>query len=290
MPKVAISYRRADTGIIAGRIYDRLVTRYGDDAVFIDMEKIPFGTDFHTHIRQTLLQTDVLIALIGADWRGASADGTIRMNHPDDPVRIEIETALAIHIPIIPVLIDGAKMPDAGALPATFGNFSFLNAPDVSSGRDFRVHMDRLIEAINQAAEGEKKPLPAWRHALRYVVIPLIVLLVAHYAIVNSFDLNLRYLWLVCVFVPLAAGFALLRIGGRGTEFAVACAVAFGVVGAAGMTVSSSLYSGEPIMPQGAGDWRDNFQFAAVIALSFIAGYALAHVTHWVLRGRLSNA
>lgn len=287
MPNVAISYRRADTAMIAGRIYDRLVARYGEDAVFIDFDKIPFGTDFRDHIRKTLLQTKVLVALIGAEWLGAAADGTVRMNDPNDPVRVEIETALAISIPIIPVLIDDTKMPGSGALPATFGNFSYLNAADVSSGRDFRVHMDRLIKAINGAVAGPA--LPVWREALRYVLIPLIVLLIAHYAIVNSLDLNLRYLWLACVFVPFAAGFALLWIGRRSGEFAAAFAVALGVLGAAGMTVSSSLYSGVPIMPQGASDWRDNFEFAATIALSFIAGYVVTYLLRWLMQARLSE-
>jgi hypothetical protein len=289
MPKVAISYRRADTAMIAGRIYDRLVARYGDDAVFIDFDKIPFGTDFRSHIRETLLGTHVLIALIGAEWLGAGADGTVRMNSADDPVRVEIETALGIPIPVIPVLIDGMKMPESSALPTTFGNFVYLNAADVSSGRDFRVHMDRLLAAIDRAAAGQKPPLPAWRDALRYVLVPLVVLLIAHYAIVNSLDLNLRYLWLACMVVPFAAGVALFWIGKRGAEFAAACAVAFGVVGAAGMTVSSSLYSGEPILPQGAREWRDNFQFAATIALSFVVGYGLAQAADWA-RARLSRA
>jgi TIR domain len=289
MATVAISYRRADTGMIAGRVYDRLVSRYGEKAVFFDLEKIPYGADFQTYIRQTLLQTKVLIALIGEDWLGVGADGSVRMNNADDPVRIEIETALAIHIPIIPVLIDGARMPESRALPATFANFVYLNAPNLSSGSDFRDHMKRLIAAINQAAAGTGPTMPLWRDTLRYLLVPLVALLFAHYEIVNALDLNLRYLWLTCVLLPFAAGFALVWIGRRSADFAAACAVGLGVLGAAGMTVSSSLYSGEPIMPQGPSDWRDNFEFAATIALSAIAGYLLAWGLRWIMQARLGK-
>ena len=50
MPKIAISYRCADTEVMTGRIRDRLADRYGEDAVFMDIDNIPFGKDFRVHI------------------------------------------------------------------------------------------------------------------------------------------------------------------------------------------------------------------------------------------------
>jgi len=50
VPKIAISYRRADTEVMTGRIRDRLADRYGEDAVFMDIDNIPFGKDFRVHI------------------------------------------------------------------------------------------------------------------------------------------------------------------------------------------------------------------------------------------------
>jgi hypothetical protein len=54
LPTVAISYRRQDSAGIAVRIYDRLMGRYGKSSVFIDIDKIPFGVDFRTHIADEL--------------------------------------------------------------------------------------------------------------------------------------------------------------------------------------------------------------------------------------------
>jgi hypothetical protein len=306
MPTVAISYRRSDSAAVAGRIFDRLAVHYGEQSVFMDIDNIPFGVDFRSHIRETLLRTDVLIAVIGRAWLGRNADGTARMHEPTDPVRVEIETALERKAPIIPVLIDGAKMPDSVELPVTFGNFAYLNAAEVSSGRDFHAHMERLISAIDRMAKpsaalgplttrpqlagaADKPHAPKWcDDALRYFLVPLVVLLVAHYAIVNSFNLNSNYLRFACVLAPFAAGFALLWIGDRGVGPAAAIASAFGLVGAVGMTVSESLYSGDPILPQTRFEWLDNFQFAATIALSFFVGHLVARMCR-ALMGRGSG-
>src|SRR3954447_13218758 len=102
MPKIVISYRRADSGVITGRIRDRLAQHYGDDSIFMDIDNIPFGMDFRKHIADALSKNDLLLAVIGPDWLGSSSPGLApglapgrgRIHDQDDPVRIELETAL----------------------------------------------------------------------------------------------------------------------------------------------------------------------------------------------------
>ena len=72
MPKITISYRRTGTGVIAGRIRDHLVAHYGGDAVFMDIDNIPFGKDFRSHIREAVSQSDILVVIIGRGWLGAN--------------------------------------------------------------------------------------------------------------------------------------------------------------------------------------------------------------------------
>ncbi len=48
MPRIFISYRRADSITMTGRIHDRLVARYGEKNVFKDVDDIPLGVDFRT--------------------------------------------------------------------------------------------------------------------------------------------------------------------------------------------------------------------------------------------------
>ena len=137
---------------MSGRIFDRLAAHYGKHSVFMDVDNIPIGVDFRAHIGETLRRTDIVLAVIGAGWMGARDDGEARIREESDPVRVEIETALARGAPIIPVLVDGAKMPDAAALPQSFGTFAFLNAAEVATGRDFDGQIGRLIAAIDRAA------------------------------------------------------------------------------------------------------------------------------------------
>jgi hypothetical protein len=309
MPTIVISYRRADTSAIAGRIFDRLAAHYGEDSVFMDIDDIPFGIDFRDHIQETLQRTDIVLAVIGPNWLGLGADGAARMQDKTDPVRVEIETALGRKTPIIPVLVDGARMPPSADLPGEFGNFAFLNAAEVATGRDFSTHMQRLIGAIDRTTTGGAAPAsgataaPATAvaageeslrrlsptDAVRYFLLPLVLLLVAHHVIVNMLDLKAADLWIASAVIAFASGAALFWPGGRGAGPAFAFAIALGLVAVAGMTLSQSLNSGDPIVPQTRFEWLDNFNIAALIALSFLAGHALCRALRAMLRSRHSK-
>jgi hypothetical protein len=189
MSQIVVSYRRADSQAIAGRIVDRLIAQFGEQSVFMDVDNIPFGTDFREHIQSVLAQAQVLIAVIGPQWLGAAADGHNRMQEEDDPVRVEIETAMRRNITLIPVLVNGAGMPKVDALPDSLKAFAFLNAAPVDSGRDFRPHVDRLAQSIGEilgrksggtdAPKGLEAPAPARARSRRLIAGEVLVLLLA---------------------------------------------------------------------------------------------------------------
>ena len=52
-------------------------------------------------------------------------------------------------VPMVPVLVNGARMPKPEELPDSLKSFSFRNAAEIDSGRDFRQHMERLIRSID---------------------------------------------------------------------------------------------------------------------------------------------
>jgi hypothetical protein len=150
MAVVFISYRRADSDVIAGRMRDRLARSFGDDSIFMDIDNIPFGVDFREHVKTVLMRGQVMIAVIGKNWLARDEAGRSRLEDETDPVRIEIEAALARKIPIIPVLVGGATMPKPAELPANMQDFAFYNAADVDLTRDFHPHMDRLIRSMER--------------------------------------------------------------------------------------------------------------------------------------------
>ena len=168
MPKILISYRRKDSEGFTGRIRDRLVLCYGEKDVFMDVEDIPLGTDFRSHIDEQIRQCDVVLVVIGPKWFGETADGGSRLAVDSDPVRVEVETALASSCRTIPVLIDGAGMPQSSQVPESLRDFCFLNAAKVGGGADFIPNMERLIAHL----EGPRTPA-AWRMRARRALAAL---------------------------------------------------------------------------------------------------------------------
>jgi hypothetical protein len=161
MPTIMISYRREDSKWITGRIFDRLESHYGRGSVYMDIDNIPVGLDFRENLQHSLQVCDILLAVVGPHWLGPEEHGHHAIEEETDWVRIEIETALAKNIPVIPVLIDRVRMPKSSELPESLRNFAFRQAAEIDSGVDFRPHMDRLIRSMDQYLESRSgTPLP----------------------------------------------------------------------------------------------------------------------------------
>jgi hypothetical protein len=140
MATIFLSYRRTD-GPQACRIYDWLTARFGGDAVFMDVAAIPFAVSFSDFIREAIEQSRVMIALIGAGWQEG-------IDEPDDPVRMEIETALANGVPVLPVLIGNTPMPGREELPESIAAITAQNAVTVGVLHNFQTHMQLLLPKI----------------------------------------------------------------------------------------------------------------------------------------------
>ena len=137
-----------DTSGLAGRLYERLAARLGDDQVFMDVDIIAPGLDFAEVIAQAVSTCEVLLAVIGPGWLDASdEDGRRRLEDPDDMVRLEIATALARGIRIIPILVEGAQMPGRQQLPEDLVKLARLYALNVRH-EGFRADADRLLTAM----------------------------------------------------------------------------------------------------------------------------------------------
>jgi hypothetical protein len=155
---VFLSYRRGDTQWAARGIYERLVDRYGRKNVFRDLDAIPPGARFRDYVEKKISESDIVILLIGKAWASyADEAGRRRLEQPRDPVRLEVETALRLGLPIIPVRVEGAPMPTEGDLVPSIVDLLEFNAAEVSDSRwDYDV--DRLLSAINETVEGRLRP------------------------------------------------------------------------------------------------------------------------------------
>jgi len=145
---IFISYRRDDSAGHAGRVMDRLEREFGRDRLFMDVDSIPFGTDFVKVLREEVKKCGVLLAVIGPRWSDAQdEDGSRRLDNRNDFVRIEIAAALRRNIPVIPILLDGARIPKASQLPDELKGLASRTGLDVRHA-SFRSDMDRLIHRL----------------------------------------------------------------------------------------------------------------------------------------------
>jgi hypothetical protein len=142
-----ISYRRSDSKAIARLIGEDLRARYGSESVFQDVTEIRPGAEFPEDIREALERSDIFLALIGPDWvREGAFSGT-------DYIRLEVETAFKNRLEVLPILVESGSMPPAGDLPASIQLLTRINAIQVDSGSDFKLHMERVYQAIEDGED-----------------------------------------------------------------------------------------------------------------------------------------
>jgi hypothetical protein len=159
MRAIFISYRRDDTEGQAGRLFQQLRESFGADVVFMDVATIEPGVDFREAIEKNTAACGVLLALIGRDWVSLTdAEGHRRLDNPDDFVRLETASALCRGIPVIPVLVQGARMPRADELPADLKDLAYRNSVELTHARwDSDVAL--LVKALRPFTQ-VKRPHP----------------------------------------------------------------------------------------------------------------------------------
>ncbi len=148
MEGIFISYRRDDSAGYAGRLYDRLIPRFGARRVFMDVEGIELGADFVTAIEEAVGSCRVLIVIVGDEWLTIQdAAGRRRLDDPHDFIRLETATALKRGIRVVPVLVGGALMPRAEELPDELKPLARRQAIEISH-KQWDATTDELIRAL----------------------------------------------------------------------------------------------------------------------------------------------
>jgi len=142
---IFLSYRREDTADVAGRIRDRLEAFFPDQ-VFLDVQDIKPGADFIHKIETTISSCKAFILLIGKTWM-TSTSGRTKLGDEKDVVTQEILSALRQDVPMIPVLVNGATMPDFDSLSPQLQIIRRLNILEIRHA-DFDYGMNRLVEPI----------------------------------------------------------------------------------------------------------------------------------------------
>jgi formylglycine-generating enzyme required for sulfatase activity len=149
MKKIFISYRRHDSKWPAHRIYEALRRAVPPERLFMDIDSIPPGEDFVDILERWVGECEIMLALIGAGWIDAPdpKTGRRRLDNPHDFVRIEVREALRRGIPVVPVLLDDAAMPEADQLPDDLKSLVRRQAEFVQF-RTFDADVARLMRRL----------------------------------------------------------------------------------------------------------------------------------------------
>jgi hypothetical protein len=198
-------------------------------------------------------------------------------------------------------------MPKDSELPRGMKGFAFLNAVEVESGKDFNVHMERLIRTSDQAGAqgghmdgavsfssgglvGNGSPTGVDSNARgganrfvagtqvfsSYLFLLVSSLALAHYFIIVKFDLDPLYLRVVAVVVPLVVGFAFVWQSRGGWVSALLVDLAAALIAVMCMLVTISFIDGTPVVPSTALEWQEALEYFVAILLGALTGNVIA--------------
>jgi hypothetical protein len=158
MPRIFISYRREEGADLSGRISDFLERRFGARAVFRDVNAILAGSNFVKALQRALDDARVMLVIIGPHWTDLrDASGYRRIDLPNDFVRYEVATALRAGKLVVPILIDGARLPTAAELPPDLAALAQATPVTVRNDPYFAEDMTHAVATFRSAV--------AWRPA-----------------------------------------------------------------------------------------------------------------------------
>jgi len=145
--KIFISYRREDSGHVVSPLCEHLENAFGHASVFYDQSSVSLGGDFRGSVVGSIVMSEVILAVIGPSWATVrDARGRLRLEDPNDPVRMEIMFSLGRNL--IPILVDGARMPYTRDLPRDLRDITTRSGFRLETGAGFDSSIQELIERL----------------------------------------------------------------------------------------------------------------------------------------------
>ncbi|TFV41427.1 hypothetical protein E4K66_03605 [Bradyrhizobium frederickii] len=147
--------------------------------------------------------------------------------------------------------------------------------------------LDRLrrdLDRINVRLERYKNPLRYFTtHAVLYVAIPSLLLVIAHVLVTITFNLSPIPLRIASIVIPLLFGFAAYPLHRVSALTALVLAFLSAAVSVLSMLTVTGIHDHVPILPEAWIEWREVFEYGASILLAFVSGNILSVVIFQVL-------
>ena len=150
IPLAFISYRRQDTSPYARWVAETIESNFGPGSCFIDTEAIRLSEKWKTKIGRALKEHTVFIAVIGPNWLKLTDEfGRRRIDLPDDWIASELKFALNADRHIIPLLVGGAQLPKAQALPKGLAKLIQSKSYELSDN-DWKNDREKLLNSLTE--------------------------------------------------------------------------------------------------------------------------------------------
>jgi hypothetical protein len=161
--RLFVSYRREDSEGYVGALELALENTEDRQSVeaFVDARKIAIGVDFVRAMLLAVKSCDAVLVMIGPRWRGIAKSGKEpRIYATDDPVRLELATALASGVPVFAALLNGANLPRANEVPSDLARLVTVPAVELRDA-DFDGDVARMTAHIRSCVNPPDRAAPA---------------------------------------------------------------------------------------------------------------------------------
>jgi hypothetical protein len=147
--KLFFNYRREETSDLAGRLQDRLSSDFGAENIFKDVDSIRPGQNWRVVLEQSISSSDVVLAIVGRQWLTLSdAAGKRRLDNDEDYVRFELEAARRNGKVVIPVVVQGATIPNPKVLPESIRWLTDFQQIELRPDPFFRDDVAKLVSEL----------------------------------------------------------------------------------------------------------------------------------------------
>jgi hypothetical protein len=155
----------------------------------------------------------------------------------------------------------------------------------LSETASLEVHQLRIEELEilleEQQQRQAKRSLLTWVTDIAlYLIVPLLLLLLAHWLITVVYDTKMIYLRLISMVLPLPFAYALFKSHAHKLLPWFIGVIFLAISSVIGMSWITSLVDHSPVWPQNLAEWREVLEYSASITFSFLTGMLLGGVTY----------
>lgn len=174
MAKVFLSYRRTGAHPDVAKVVDGLKRAHGPQS-FVDAPPIrAAGSAYRTLVENAMRECVGTTVIAGPEIASApDVLGKRSLDNPDDPLRIEIESALKIHkMMVVVALVGGAELPDVRDLPAPLRPLTRRGVLNMGAAESFEADSSYLSAAVGRMLSGSA------RRSVRLIMVLFVIITV----------------------------------------------------------------------------------------------------------------